>query len=61
VKARHCRRVVTSVVVLFQNDTAKDSVCVSRDCINTAYNLMKSVNTTADPCEDFYEVQPTEF
>ncbi len=35
---------------------AEESVCVSRDCINTAYNLLQNVNLTADPCEDFFEV-----
>ena len=34
----------------------KETVCVTRDCINTAYNLMSSMNTSVDPCENFYEV-----
>ncbi len=44
-----------------QNETESggngtENVCVSRDCINTAYNLMNRMNLTADPCDDFYEV-----
>ena len=38
-----------------KNDT--EDVCVTRDCINTAYNLFKKMNLTTDPCEDFYEVR----
>jgi hypothetical protein len=34
----------------------KETVCVTRDCINTAYSLMNSMNTSVDPCENFYEV-----
>lgn len=30
--------------------------CMTQDCINTAYNLLKNVNLSVDPCEDFYEV-----
>ncbi len=44
-----------------QNETESggngtENVCVSRDCISTAYNLMNRMNLTADPCDDFYEV-----
>ena len=31
--------------------------CMTRDCINTAYNLLQNVNLSVDPCEDFYEVK----
>ncbi len=34
-----------------------ESVCVSRDCISTAYHLMNNMNLTVDPCEDFFEVR----
>ena len=53
---------VIFLLVLFLNladasdVTGPIEVCVSRDCIITAHNLLKNMNTTADPCEDFYEV-----
>lgn len=30
-------------------------VCTTRECVNTAYELINSLNETADPCDDFYE------
>ena len=39
----------------------KETVCVTRDCINTAYSLMNSMNTSVDPCENFYEVNNNKF
>ena len=56
---------VIFLLVLFLNladasdVTGPIEVCVSRDCIITAHNLLKNMNTTADPCEDFYEVTKT--
>ncbi|KAL4401122.1 metalloendopeptidase [Malassezia pachydermatis] len=32
-----------------------DQVCISRECVMAATGLMRSMNTTADPCDDFYE------
>ena len=30
--------------------------CVTRECIQSSYRFLKSMNQSADPCDDFYEV-----
>ena len=32
-----------------------DRVCDTPACVRTSYELLESLNTSADPCEDFYE------
>ena len=37
------------------NRRVMSRVCTSRDCVITAFELLSSLNETADPCDDFYE------
>lgn len=30
-------------------------ICLSANCIRVAADILDSLNTTADPCHDFYE------
>jgi hypothetical protein len=32
------------------------SACVNRDCIGVSFRLLSNMNTSVDPCEDFYQV-----
>jgi len=44
---------VTSLVSQHCNN---DDICISEDCIKAAYHLLKNMNLSADPCDDFYQV-----
>ena len=44
-----------SVAEIRQTKDVND-FCVTRECIETSYRILKFMNQSADPCDDFYEV-----
>jgi hypothetical protein len=45
---------VTSFVS--QNCYDDGEICISEDCIKISYHLLKNMNLSVDPCDDFYQV-----
>lgn len=35
--------------------TISQQLCLSEECVTLASSIMQSLNTSMDPCEDFYE------
>ena len=31
--------------------------CTTKECIGTSYRILKSMNETVDPCDNFYQVR----
>lgn len=49
-----CIAFVAVAFIRHREDTSS-SVCLTTDCIETAAQLLQSMDRTADPCQDFYQ------
>ncbi|XP_006016519.1 neprilysin isoform X1 [Alligator sinensis] len=45
--------IAVTMIVLYA--TYKDSVCKTSDCIKSAARIIENMDTTAEPCKDFYQ------
>ncbi|XP_077302517.1 M13 family metallopeptidase neprilysin 2 isoform X2 [Arctopsyche grandis] len=44
-----------SIVVVPNSDTKTPDICLSPGCIHTASGILKNIDDSVDPCDDFYE------
>ena len=34
---------------------SENQICITKECIESSFNLLENIEFTANPCEDFYE------
>ena len=51
----HCSPVQQQEQAL-NHDNQVANICTTRECIGVSYRILKAMNETADPCDNFYQV-----
>ena len=51
----HCSPVQQQQLAL-NRDNQVANICTTRECIEVSYRILKAMNETVDPCDNFYQV-----